>query len=44
MDPKGFGYRVFDMGAGRLYFRSWAQKSLAALAEAARREQIARSA
>jgi uncharacterized protein YndB with AHSA1/START domain len=39
MDPKGFGHRVFDMAAGRLYFRSWAQKSLAALEEAARREQ-----
>jgi uncharacterized protein YndB with AHSA1/START domain len=39
MDPTGFGKRVFDMTAGRLYFRSWGQKSLTALAEAARREQ-----
>jgi hypothetical protein len=39
MDPKGFGYRIFDVTAGRLYFRSWGQKSLAALADAARREQ-----
>jgi uncharacterized protein YndB with AHSA1/START domain len=39
MDPKSARYRVFDATAGRLYFRSWGQKSLAALGDAARRER-----
>lgn len=40
MDPKSIGHRLFDATAGRLYFRTWAQKSLAALGEAAQREQL----
>jgi uncharacterized protein YndB with AHSA1/START domain len=44
MDPKRLGDRIFDATAGRLYFQSWSQKSLAALGAAAHREQDAASA
>ena len=37
MDPIGLGYRVFDVTVGKLYFRRWLDKSLAALEEAAAR-------
>ena len=36
MDPADFGYRVFDLVAGRRYFSSWMAQTLVALDEAAR--------
>ena len=35
MDPADFGNRLFDITAGRLYFRRWSSQSLEALREAA---------
>jgi uncharacterized protein YndB with AHSA1/START domain len=32
MEPAGFGYRVFDATAGRIFFRRWLEQSLEALA------------
>jgi Polyketide cyclase / dehydrase and lipid transport len=38
MDPHGIGDRVFDLVAGRRYFRRWMEQSLDALQKAARAE------
>jgi hypothetical protein len=38
MDPQDLGRRVFDLVAGRRYFRKWLEQSLDALREAARAE------
>jgi hypothetical protein len=35
IDPIGTRYRIFDTAFGKLYFRRWLEKSLAALEEAA---------
>ena len=35
MDPGKFQYRVFDLVAGKRYFRSWLGQSLEAMREAA---------
>src|SRR5215211_3208442 len=34
MQPRGLGYRVFDLPAGKTYFRRWATESLDALRDA----------
>jgi uncharacterized protein YndB with AHSA1/START domain len=34
MNPRGFGNRVFDVAAGKLYFRRWATQSLDGLRDA----------
>jgi hypothetical protein len=36
MDPHGIGNRVFDLVAGKRYFRRWLEQSLDALREAVR--------
>jgi hypothetical protein len=36
MEPKGFGYRLFDLTLGKWWFRSWSQQSLDSLRDAAR--------
>jgi uncharacterized protein YndB with AHSA1/START domain len=38
MEPKRFGDHLFDLTMGKWYFRSWSQKSLDALRNAARHE------
>jgi hypothetical protein len=35
MDPEGFSSQVFDLVAGRLYFRRWLEESVEGLKEAA---------
>jgi uncharacterized protein YndB with AHSA1/START domain len=39
MQAKRLGNRLFDAAIGRSYFRRWSRQSLAALADAARRER-----
>jgi hypothetical protein len=41
MEPKGLGHRLFDMTMGRRFFRAWAEQSLDALQDAARRGTLA---
>jgi hypothetical protein len=38
MEPKRFGYRLFDLTLGKWWFRSWSQQSLDSLRDAARDE------
>jgi hypothetical protein len=38
MQPRRLDHRLFDATVGRRYFRSWSERSLDALREAARRE------
>src|SRR4051794_22469032 len=38
MDPQGFGERVFDAAAGRLYFRRWLQQAIDGLKAAVERD------
>ena len=43
MDPQDLGSRVFDLVAGRRYFRKWLEQSLDALGEAAQAELAAQA-
>jgi hypothetical protein len=44
MDPKGFGYRVFDSTFGPRFFRRWAAQSIDALGVACEGSSSARGA
>jgi uncharacterized protein YndB with AHSA1/START domain len=44
MDPQDFGRKVFDVVAGRRYFRKWLEQSLDALERAAQAELAERAA
>ena len=43
IDPTAFRYRVFDMVAGKRYFRRWMQQSLDGLREAASRGEVSKT-
>jgi Polyketide cyclase / dehydrase and lipid transport len=44
IQPRRLGDRLFDVAAGRRYFRGWSERSLQGLREAAHRERERRSA
>jgi uncharacterized protein YndB with AHSA1/START domain len=41
MEPKRFGFRLFDLAMGKRYFRKWSQQSLDSLRDAAGHEPAA---